>query len=284
MRASRWLGPALTAPALGLYALVLATPLVLMAFLSFRTGTGPDAAGFTIAHYAEVLGDGYFWGIYGRTLAMSLIVTAVSLLLGVPEAYILYRMQAPWRGFFLLLVLAPLLVAVVVRTLGWALLLGPSGPVAQALSGLGLVSGPVTLLQTMAGVVIALVHVLVPFVVIAVWANLQRCDPDALRAAESLGAGQLTVFARIVLPQIVPGALSAAVVVFSLAATAFATPAIVGGRRFKVVATAAYEEFLGSMNWPLGSALAVLLLLASVAVVVGINRAVERKYAQAFQA
>lgn len=272
---------ALTMPALALYAAILATPLILMLALSFRVDA--QGEGWTLAHYFEILGDSYFWSVYGRTLSMSLLVMVICVVLGIAQAYVIYRMNRRWQGLFLLIVLAPLLVAVVVRTLGWALLLGPAGPVVSVMTRLGWVEPNFTLLQSMTGVVIALVHVLVPFVVISVWTSLQRLEPDTLRAAASLGAGPWTLLRRLVLPQVVPGALSGAVVVFSLAATAFATPAIVGGRRFKVVATAAYEEFLSNMNWPLGSALAVLLLVVNIAIVVGINKVVVKRYAQVFE-
>ena len=281
MRRLPWKPLALTGPALLVYAVVLVGPVFLMLLLSLQGGKGQD--GFTLAHYAEILVDGYFWEIYARTFVMALGVTLICLLIGVPEAYVLYRMRAPWRGYFLLAVLAPLLVAVVVRTLGWALVLGPTGPLSTTLMALGIVQQPVSLLQTMSGVVIALVHVLVPFLVIAVWSSLQRFDPDTLRAAASLGGSDLSIFRRVVIPQVIPGALAGAVVVFSLSATAFATPAIVGGRRLKVVATSTYEEFLGNMNWQLGSALAVLLLVVNMLVVIGASRLVEKKFAHVFE-
>jgi len=123
----------------------------------------------------------------------------------------------------------------------------------------------------------------VPFVVISVWASLQRLDPQIENAAVSLGASGFRVLRRIVLPQVMPGILSGAIVVFTLAASAFATPAIIGGRRLKVVSTLAYDEFLNTLNWPLGAAVAVLLLIGLAAIIVGSNRLVERRYAEVFR-
>lgn len=128
--------------------------------------------------------------------------------------------------------------------------------------------------------VIALVHVMMPFMVLSVWAALQRLDPQVEHAAMSLGAGPVTILRRIVLPQVMPGVLSGAIIVFSLSASAFATPAIIGGRRLKVAATLAYDEFLNTLNWPLGAAVAVLLLLGLILIVVGANALVERRYAE----
>jgi putative spermidine/putrescine transport system permease protein len=90
------------------------------------------------------------------------------------------------------------------------------------------------------------------------------------------------VFRRVVLPQILPGILSGGIIVFALAASAFATPAILGGRRLKVVATAAYDEFLSTLNWPLGASIAILLLIANIVVIAGFNRWLERRYSQVF--
>jgi putative spermidine/putrescine transport system permease protein len=136
---------------------------------------------------------------------------------------------------------------------------------------------------TEAGMIVALAHVLMPFMVLSVWAALQRLDPQIENAALSLGASQPTVLRRIVLPQIMPGILAGGIIVFALAASAFATPSIIGGRRLKVASTLAYDEFLNTLNWPLGAAVAVLLLVALVAIIVASNRIVERRYAEVFR-
>jgi len=138
-------------------------------------------------------------------------------------------------------------------------------------------------MYTFTGMAIALVHVLVPFVVLAVWTSLQKLDPATEQAAESLGAGPLTTLTRIVLPQVLPGVLSGGLIVFALASSAFATPAIIGGRRLKVVSTTIYDEFLNYLNWPLGAALALVLLVIVLVISVGVSRFVERRYKQAFQ-
>jgi putative spermidine/putrescine transport system permease protein len=192
-------------------------------------------------------------------------------------------MKSPWRGLFLLVILGPLLISVVARTLGWALLFGGnSGLINKALTSTGLISAPIPFMFTETGVIVALTHVLMPYMVLAVWAALQRLDPQVENAAVALGASPFTVLRRIVLPQVMPGILSGAIIVFALAASAFATPAIIGGRRLKVASTLAYDEFLNTLNWPLGAAVAVLLLVALVAIVVGASRLVERRYAQVF--
>ena len=274
----------LTGPGLLLFLAMLLVPLAMTALLSFNAfdGTRGVLPTYTLANYAEVLGDSYYHEIFLRTGALALAVTLLCVLFGVPETIILARMANPWRSMFLVVILGPLLISVVVRTLGWAILMGNQGLINQALMGLGLTSEPVKLLFTMTGVTIALTHVLVPFMVISVWAALLKLDPQIENAGLSLGASPLTVFRRVVLPQILPGVLSGSIIVFALAASAFATPSILGGRKLKVVATAAYDEFLSTLNWPLGAAIAVLLLLANVVIVLGCNRWVERRHAAVF--
>ncbi len=284
-RAARLAPYLLTGPALLLCIGLLLAPrdaTMLLSFYDWGQYKG-IVEEFTLKNWIEVFSDEYFLEVFLRTLRVALAVTALSMLLGIPEAYILNRMSPPWRGIFLLVVIGPLLISVVARTLGWALLLGSTGILNQGLVALGLLTTPVEFMFSETGVIVALTHVLVPFMILSVWASLQRLDPQVENAALSLGASPLVVLRRVVLPQIVPGILSGAVIVFALAASAFATPAIIGGRRLKVAATLAYDEFLNTLNWPLGAAIATLLLIALVAAVVMSNRLIERRYAQVFE-
>jgi putative spermidine/putrescine transport system permease protein len=283
--AKAWIPPyLLSAPALVLYLAMLGVPMLLTLILSFNAfdfykGVIPI---FTLDNYIEIFTDSYFHVVFARTFGLALLVTVICALIGAPEAYILSRMRNPWRSFFLVVILGPLLISVIVRTLGWALLIGGSGVISTTLQSIGLIDEPFQLMFTFTGMTIALVHVLVPFMVIAVWASLQKLDPAVEDAGLSLGASQFTVLRRIVLPQVMPGILSGSMIVFALTASAFATPSIIGGRRLKVVATTAYDEFLSTLNWPLGAAIAVVLLIANIVIIASYNRFIERKYAQVF--
>jgi putative spermidine/putrescine transport system permease protein len=275
----------LTGPALLVFLGLVIIPLGMTVLLSFYDwgqykGIVPE---FTLKNWIEVFTDSYFFEIFMRTFRIAILVTLAAIIIGVPEAYILNRMSPAWRSAFLLAIIGPLLVSVVARTLGWALLLGSTGLVNQGLIALGLIKTPLEFMFTETGVVIALIHVLIPFMILAVWASLQRLDPQIENAALSLGAGRVTIWHRVILPQIVPGILSGSIIVFALAASAFASPAIIGGRRLKVASTLAYDEFLNTLNWPLGAAVATLLLVALVLITVGSNRLIERRYAQVFE-
>ena len=269
----------LAAPSGVVYLLVLLIPLAGVLVLSlqgfdFSRGILPR---WDLANYADLLTDPLFHEALARTFRIAAITTAACLLIGVPEAWIIRRMAPRWRGLMLLVVVGPLLVSVVVRTFGWMVLLGTNGLINGALVALGLPDAPYRLMFTEFAVILGLVHVMVPLVVLAVWASLARLDPALANAAESLGAGRLTVFRRIVLPNIMPGVLGGALMVFCLSASAFATPAMLGGRRLKVVASMAYNEFLNTLNWPLGAAIATLLLAAILAATLVWTRFVESR-------
>jgi putative spermidine/putrescine transport system permease protein len=278
--ASRATPYALALPALALFALMVLLPLALTALLSIQQYDAEKGVqtGWTLASYALILGDSYYYEIFFRTGWIAALVTLVCVLVGAPEAYILSRMGRPWRSIFLLVVLAPLLVSVVVRAFGWSLLLGPNGVVNQIFGAMGI--GVVKMLYTPTAVVVALVHVMLPFMVIPVWTSLQKLDPMVESAALSLQASQWTVMRRIVLPQITPGLLSGSLIVFGLSASALAIPGLLGGRRLKMVATLIYDEYLHELNWPLGAAIALALLIVNLVVMLSYNAVLEGGYAK----
>ena len=277
---SRWTPYALSLPSLALFALMVLLPLALTALLSFQQYDIEKGvqAGYTLAAYATVLGDSYYYEIFFRTAWVAALVTLICVLVGAPEAYILSRMGRPWRSIFLLVILAPLLISVVVRTFGWSLLLGPNGVVNQIFGAFGI--GVVKMLYTPAAVVVALVHVMLPFMVIPVWTSLQKLDPMVESAALSLNASQWTVMRRIVLPQITPGLLSGSLIVFGLSASALVIPGLLGGRRLKMVATIIYDQYLHELNWPLGAAIALALLVLNLVVMLSYNAVLEGGYAK----
>jgi putative spermidine/putrescine transport system permease protein len=275
-------GYLLSAPALALFVGLLIVPLGLTLVLSFNLfdyEVGVKSDSYTLANYVSLLSDSYFYEIFWRTFWISALVTLLCVVIGVPEAYILSRMGTPWRSIFLILILTPLLISVVVRAFGWSLLLGADGLINQAIAALG--GRPVKMLYTPFAVILALVHVMLPFMIIPVWTSLQKLDPAAEQAAQSLGASQAKVMRMVVLPQIMPGVLSGTLIVFGLAASSFAIPGLLGGRRLKMVATVVYDQYLSELNWPMGATIAVALLLANLVIMLSWNRLVEGRYKKA---
>lgn len=272
-------GYLLSAPALALFIGLLVLPLALTLILSFNVfdyEVGVKGGSYTLDNYSAVLTDSYFYEIFLRTFWISALVTLLCVIIGVPEAYILSRMGAPWRSIFLILILTPLLISVVVRAFGWSLLLGADGLINQGIQALG--GRPIKMLYTPFAVIIALVHVMLPFMIIPIWTSLQKLDPAAEQAALSLGATQAKVMRMVVLPQVMPGVLSGTLIVFGLSASSFAIPGLLGGRRLKMVATVVYDQYLSELNWPMGATIAVALLLVNLLVMLSWNRMVEGRY------
>ncbi|MET1116776.1 MAG: ABC transporter permease [Comamonas sp.] len=272
----------MVAPALLLFLALLIAPLLMTVGLSFNEfdiHQGPQAGTFTLEHYATLVSDSFFVEIFWRTCWISALVTLLCICIGAPEAYILSRMGSPWRSIVLLIVLAPLLISVVVRAFGWSVLLGQDGVLNNLLRSVGL--DPVRILYTETAVVIALVHVMLPFMVIPVWTSLQKLDATVEHAALSLNASPFTTLRRIILPQALPGILSGSLIVFGLSASSFAIPGLLGGRRVKMVATLIYDEYLHELNWPLGAAIAIGLLVANLVIMLAWNRALERRFKKA---
>ncbi|MDF2812952.1 MAG: transporter permease [Microvirga sp.] len=271
---SPWL---LAGPGALFFAGMILLPLALTVILSFRVydhATGIKDA-YTLSHYIAVVTDEYYLGIFWRTLRIAALTTLICAVIGAPEAYILARMRNPWRSIFLLVIIGPLLVSVVVRAFGWSMLLGSQGLVNQALQLVGF--SPVRLLYTETAIVIALVHVMLPFMVIPIWTALQKLDPMVEAAAWSLGASRFAALRRVVLPQVSLGMLSGCLIVFGLSASAFAIPGLLGGRRLKMAATLVYDEYLHELNWPLGAAIAIIVLIANLLIMLAYNRMVETR-------
>lgn len=265
----------LTAPGTLLFVGMVLLPLALTVILSlhnydYMNGIGED---YTLSNYLTVLQDEYYLSIFWRTLRLSLLTTIICVIIGVPEAYILSNMRKPWRSIFLLVIIGPLLVSVVVRTFGWSMLLGRNGLINSTLAFVGL--EPLQLLYTETAIVIGLVHIMLPFMVIPVWTVLQKLDPTVEAAALTLGASRFTAWRRIVFPQATLGILSGSLIVFALSASSFAIPGLLGGRRLKMAATLVYDEFMIELNWPLGAAIAIIVLVANLAIMLAYNRIIE---------
>jgi putative spermidine/putrescine transport system permease protein len=215
--------------------------------------------GFTASHYVKLVTDSYYLEIIGRTLVLGLTVTLLTLVIGYPVAFFLARSTSRWRGWLTILVVFPLLLNLVVRTFGWIALLAQNGLVNQALQTLGIVAAPVKLLFNFAGLLIGLTHIFLPFMILVLIGAIQNIPRDVEDAARVLGASWWTSFTRVTLPLSAPGILSGGILVFVLTISALVTPRLLGGPTYRVMSTLIYDEFLQRLNWPAGSAQALLL-------------------------
>jgi putative spermidine/putrescine transport system permease protein len=260
---------ALIAPAAALIGIFLIVPYFNIIIVSLRAPaqSTPYGVGFSIQSYARFFSDSYYLGALAQTLWLGALTTIVCLVLGLPVALQIARSSARWRAVLYGLVLSPLLIGIVVRSFGWTILLGNNGVINRGLREMGLVNAPLPLMYNTFGIVVALAHVFLPFMILPILSALQLVDPALQNAARSLGASRATVFRRIVLPLAAPGVQSGVILVFVLAVSAYVTPMLVGGMRVKTMAIIVVDTLLDQFQWPLGSALALMLSLATAAAV-----------------
>ncbi|MBK1658406.1 ABC transporter permease [Paracraurococcus ruber] len=258
----------LLAPGVALLALVLVWPFLVMLGMSLRERF-PGPIVFSLAKYAEFLADDYLLTVALRSFSLALAVTALCAVLGYPVAWYLARARSRWAHLVFLGTIFPLLVSIVVRTMGWTILLGSEGLVNAALLRLGLVSEPLRLMQGFWSVVLGMVHVLLPFMVLSIAAVLGRIDAAYAEAASTLGATPLRGFLSVTLPLSVQGIAAGSVIVFCLTIGAFITPLWLGRGHVTVMAIAIHEQMVTLVDWPGGAASAMVLSFATLALLAG---------------
>lgn len=220
----------------------------------------------TLLNYQRFFSDGLsLAGLY-RTAVMSILVAICVTVLGYPVAYYLARSRSRWRAVVFALALAPELAGVVLRTYGWLIILEDRGFINDMLINLGLIASPLPLSKNLFAVVVGLTHVVLPFGILSLTTSLQGIDPNLERAAQMLGASRLSVIRHIILPLSIPGIVSSLLISFTMAASAYATPALLGGARFKVLATMIYEQVLFYIDWGFAAVMAIALLAMMLAI------------------
>jgi putative spermidine/putrescine transport system permease protein len=254
----------LGAPVLLLLILFLVLPYGEMIVMSFRAPATRAAYGdaWTLANYVKAVSDPFYLGVLGRTLAVGTLITALTLLLSYPVALHLARVSDRWHMLFYACVVSPLLVGVLVRNFGWMIVVSFSGPLNQVLLALGLIAQPLRLLFNLPIVVLALVHVFVPFMVLPIVNALRNIEPALEDASASLGASRWETFWRVTLPLSLPGVLAGTILVFVLAVSAFVTPTLLGGQNVVLMPSIVVQQLMGAFAWPFGAALAMTLSLA----------------------
>ena len=270
----------LIAPSALLLGLFLVLPYLNIVVMSLRNPANgsPYAPGFTVGNYLRLATDTFYMQQVANTLLIGLFTTLVCLILGFPVAWQLSREKMRFRGLAYGLVLSPLLVGIVIRSYGWTILLGNNGIINKTLMNLGLVDRPIGLMYNVLGIVIALVHVFLPFMILPLMSALQGIDPSLKSAARSLGAGKLTVFRRVILPLAMPGIQAGCILVFVLSLSAYVTPALIGGLRVKTMAVSVVDALIDTFQWPFGSAMALTLSLTGAVIVVIFARLTRMKW------
>ena len=248
-------------PATAWLLLFFIVPLLIVLLYSFlERGTyGGITWEFTLRNYQRVT-SGLYLGVVWRSIWLALITTVACLLIGYPLAFFIATSSSRWRNALLLLVIIPFWTNFLVRTYAWIVLLRTEGVFNVALQSMQLIDEPLTLLFTPFAVTIGLIYGYLPFMILPLYATMERFNFSLVEAAQDLGANDLRTFFRVVLPLTMRGVIAGSLLVFIPAVGAFVTPDILGGAKTLMVGNLIQNQFLKARNWPFGSALSMLLM------------------------
>jgi putative spermidine/putrescine transport system permease protein len=273
-------GPLLVLPASLFFAVLFVVPVGLMIRYGFyrQTAAGDLDTAFTLANYARLIEVPLYRRVLFTTLRVSLWTTLVAMVLAYPVALAMVRGSTGLARVLSMVVIAPLLVNVVIRTYGWRIILANSdtGVLNWTLAALGL--GPARILYTEWAIVIGSVHVFLPMMVLPLAAALGRIDPAVEEAGRTLGASAWRGFWHVTFPLSVPGLAVGSTLVFSLTASSFVAPALLGGNFAKMLGTLVEEQILSVFDWPFGAAIATVMVVIVLSINLAYAWIIERRF------
>lgn len=260
----------LLSPSLATISLLLIVPMLFIVVYSFwlRTATGADQVGFYFDNWIEVLGDRFYRDILFQTLLIAFYTTVICALVGYIPAYFVANTRMKSKAFLLLLLMLPFWISYIIRTMSWINILGTSGALNTLLLSMGIIDDPIQMLYNQQTVVLGLVHYLLPFMILNVYVSLDGIEKNLTEAAKSLGCTGFQAFREVTLPLSMPGLAAGSLLCFVLAAGTYITPIVLGGPRDAMFANLVFEAIVTQLNWPLGSALSLVLLALLGALVV----------------
>lgn len=238
--------------------------------MSARSVTEPPGAG--LSNYARFFEQEAYVRVLANTFWIAVVTTVACLMIGFPFAYLMAIVPGRIAGLLLIAVLLPFWSSVLVRTFAWQVILRDTGIINNFLVDVGVVAEPLPLVRTTTGVIIGMTHILLPFMVLPIWAVLRRIDPEYSRAAANLGASPATAFRRVVMPLSLPGVLAGCLLVFVLALGFYITPALLGGPRDQMISQLIVDQVQRQLNWGFAAAMSVLLMAATFAILFAASR------------
>jgi spermidine/putrescine transport system permease protein len=243
--------------------------LVLLVSLGERGEAGQVVYSWTLKNYTRFfsqIGGRYLYvQIFSRSLAIALMNTLLCLLVGYPLAYFIARQPTNRRNALLLLVMIPFWTNFLVRTYAWMIILRDTGVINNLFLTLGLISQPLPLLYNRGAVILGLFYGYLPFMVLPLYASIEKLDFSLIEAAQDLGANALRTFLRVILPLTMPGIVAGSIIVFIPSIGAYVTPDLMGGAKVTMVGNLLQQQFLKVRDWPFGSAAGFILMVTVLA-------------------
>ncbi len=245
-------------------------PLLLLVITSFMTMDTARlvALPFSGKAYLDLMDPAYI-SVFTRSLRLALITTVLCLGIGFPFAWYTARMTPKWRTSVLVLLMIPFWTNSLVRTYAMRMVLGTHGILNKALLFLGVIETPLKIMYTDYAVIAGLFYLMLPFMVLPLYATVEKLNYHLVEAARDLGAGPLAVFMRVIIPLTLPGIMAGCVMVFVPAMGLFYVASLLGGARQLLVGNLIWQQFLNARNWPLGSATSIVLIVLMALMLIG---------------
>ncbi|MBM2293627.1 ABC transporter permease [Sulfitobacter pseudonitzschiae] len=259
-RLERWKLFGLASPAILLVLVVLVIPVGWLFYVSF---VGADG-NFSLENYERMVSRKSYLRIFVTTFQVSILTTALCIVIGYPLAYFISQLPTRWANLCLVTVLLPFWTSLLVRTYAWLVLLQKQGLVNQWAISLGLWDEPLKFVHNMTGTLIGMVHIMLPFLILPVYGAMRAIDKDYLKAASNLGASPRRAFWTVFFPLSTPGLFAGSLMVFVLCLGFFVTPAVLGGGRVIMVSMKIVSNIELFVNWGAASSLGVVLLVLTI--------------------
>jgi len=276
---SRLAAAALIGPA----TLIVAAGIIIPMAILFRYSLNQFKPGLmmvdalTLENYVKFFTDPYYHTVFFTTVRVALTCTVVCLLLGFPLAYVMARTQSRYKNVLVMLVVLPLFVGNAVRAAGWMTVFGTKGFLNATLIWLGAITEPLEIMFTETAVIVGIIAVNLPFMVLTLQSVIEGIERNVEEAAFSLGAGPWEMFRRVLWPLALPGIVAGTILTFILGMNAYATPVLLGGPKFKMMAPLVFGQFQLN-NWPFGAAVAFILMTTTLVLTVAANLLMQRRY------
>jgi spermidine/putrescine transport system permease protein len=269
-----WRPWALLAPSLSAVFFLLVVPVCFIVVYSFwlRAPSGADVAAFQFGNYGKLFQDFFYPSILLRTIRVSLECVALCLVMGYIPAYFFYRTRSKYKPFLMLLIMLPFWISFIIRTLSWINILGDTGLINYLLVSSGILQEPLGMLYNEVAVLMGLIQYLLPFMILNIYVSLEGIDQSLLEAARSMGCTEWQAFREVTLPLSLPGVSAGSLLVFVLSAGTYLPPMILGGPGNEMIANLIFKRVIGTLDWPFGSAISVILLLLVGSIVWTYNR------------
>lgn len=260
----------LATPAILAVTLFLLIPVIITIAATFGEPKG------VFSPYVAFFSSGFRRTVLIRTIEVSLVTTAISLIIGFIAAYVIAQMPARAKSVMIIAAVFPLLTGVVVRSFAWLIILGKNGILNTILMSIGVISEPLSMLYTEGSVIVAMVYLFVPLMILTLVGVLEGIPQDLIQAATSLGATPAATFRQVILPLATPGLIVGAVLVFTGSFTSYATPQLLGGEKQMMMGTFLYQRAMVTFDWVGASTIAAIMVVVTIGIVAIMSRLARR--------